>query len=124
MSRLNRSDGVAGALALTIALVAGVLNLAEYGGAHPFWSSQVIYIGAPLGIILAALIRWAGVGRMGRLILYLFLLGVSVWAAQTGKARFAASFAEDTFGGQMWYFGWIATATFGTALLARLLSRS
>ena len=124
MSSLNRSDGIAGALALTIALVAGVLNLTEYGGAHPFWSSQVVYIGAPLGIILAALVRWLGLGRMGRLVLYIFLLGVAVWAAQSGKARFAASSAEDTFGGQMWYFGWIATAAFGTALLARLFSRS
>ena len=124
MSSLTRSDGLAGAIALTIALVAGWMDLTEYGGAHPFWSSQVVYIGAPLGILIAALVRWIGIGRMPRLLLYIFLCGIAVWAAQSGKARFAASFAEDTFGGQMWYFGWIATATFGTALLARLFSRA
>ena len=124
MTSLNRSDGIAGALALTLVLIAGAMNLTEYGGAHPFWSSQVVYIGAPLGIILAAVVRWLGIGRMGRLILYVILLGLAVWAAQSGKARFAASFAEDRLGGQMWYFGWIATAAFGTALLARLFSKS
>ena len=30
--------------------------------------------------------------------------------ATLGKAGFAASYAEDQFAGQMWYFGWIATA--------------
>ena len=123
MSSLKRGDGIAGAVALTIALIAGAMDLAEYGGAHPFWSSSVVYIGAPLGIILAAIVRRVGLGRTGRLILYILLLGIAVWVAQTGKARFAASFAEDAFGGKMWYYGWIATATFGTALLARLLSR-
>jgi hypothetical protein len=33
-------------------------------------------------------------------------------------ARFAASYAEDTLAGQMWFFGWIATALFAAALVA------
>lgn len=123
MSQLTQSDAVAGVVAASLMLVAGFLDLAEFAGAHPSWSSGVVYIGVPIGIILAALVKAVGIGRTGRLVLYAALLGAAVWATQAGKARFVESFAEDRVGGQMWYIGWIATAAFGTALLARLISR-
>lgn len=124
MSRLTQSDAIAGVLAASLMLVAGFLDLSEYAGAHPFWSSSVIYIGVPLGIIFAGVVRALGLGRTLRLVLYAALLAAAIWITYSGKTRFAASFAEDRFAGQMWYFGWIAIATFGTALLARVFSRA
>ena len=124
MSRLTQSDALAGVLAGTLMLLAGFLDLAEYGGAHPFWSSSVVYIGVPVGIIFAGVIRALGLGRGARLVLYAALLAVAIWVAYSGKTQFAASYAEDAFAGRMWYFGWIAIAAFGTALLARLFSRA
>ena len=41
-----------------------------------------------------------------------------------GQRRFVESFGEDRFGGDMWFFGWIASAAFATALIARLVTRS
>ena len=124
MSQLTQSDAVAGVIAATLVLVAGFLDLADYAGAHPSWSSGVIYIGVPAGIIMAALVKAAGIGRLARLVLYAVFLGLAIWATQAGKARFVESFAEDRLAGQMWYIGWIATAAFGTAFLARLFSRA
>ncbi len=124
MSQFDRSDGIAALLAAVLMLAAGILGLTELAGAHPFWARRVVYLGVPIGLILAWLMRRARVGRAGRLGLY--LVGTAGFFALTswGKMRFAASFAEDTLAGQVWYVGWIATAAFGTALLARLFSRN
>ena len=124
MARFDRTDGIAALLAATLMLAVGAFGLAEYAGAHPFWSGRVVYIGVPLGLILAWAVRRAGLGRGMRLGLYLLGTVVLVSLAFWGKAQFAASFAEDRFAGQVWYFGWIGAAMFATALLARLLSRN
>ena len=113
-----------GIVSITLMVAAGAFGLAEYAGAHPFWSGRVVYIGVPLGLILAWAVRRAGLGRGMRLGLYLLGTVVLVSLAFWGKAQFAASFAEDRFAGQVWYFGWIGAAMFATALLARLLSRN
>lgn len=77
-------------------------------GAHPWWAGQVVWIGGGAGLALAAMLAWAGQAR-GRWISLLLLLGLGALAlAAYGKARFAASYAEDALAGQFWYFGWIA----------------
>ncbi|MXQ06327.1 hypothetical protein GQ651_00565 [Alphaproteobacteria bacterium GH1-50] len=124
MTAFDRSDGIAALVAAALMLAVGAIGLLEYAGAHPFWSGKVAYIGVPLGLILAWAIRRIGLSRGMRLGLYLLGTVVLVAAASWGKSQFAASFAEDRFAGQVWYFGWIGAAMFATALLARLLSRN
>ena len=124
MNQFDRSDGIAALLAAVLMLAAGILGLTELAGAHPFWARQVVYLGVPVGLILAWLVRRIGMGRTGRLGLYILGTAAFFALASWGKMRFAASFAEDTLAGQFWYFGWIATAALGTALLARLFSRN
>ena len=103
---------VVAALALT-----GVTNDL---GAHHFWAQKVVWIGAPIGLVLAlALSRLSKPLRLG-----LFFIGTAVAgaAAHYGKLQFAASYAEDRLAGQLWYFGWIGVAVMATALLVALLS--
>ena len=102
-----------------------VITAANYGlsrslGAHPFWSVSIAWIGVPIGLILAFMTRqrrW--LGRMGLFALLLAGAGIS---AHLGRLRFAASFAEDKFAGQAWYFGWIAVAIFSAALISAILT--
>ena len=124
MTEFDRSDGIAALLAAVLMLAARVLGLTELAGAHPFWARQVVYLGVPIGLILAWIIRRTGIGRTARLGIYLVGTAVFFALAAWGKMRFAASFADDALAGQVWYFGWIATAALGTALLARLFSRN
>ena len=107
-----------------VAAVAYGLDLPKMLGAHPWWSGNVIAIGLPVGLALALALNWTGlaaawrVGAMG-----LAMLGAFAFAS-VGKARFAASYAEDALAGQMWFFGWIATCAFAAALIASTLLRS
>ena len=55
----------------------------------------------------------------GSLALMLLTYGAATW----GKAAFAASYAENGFAGQIWYFGWIAAAAGATATIVSLLLR-
>ena len=105
-----------------VAAVAYALNVPLALGAHPWWSQSVILIGLPVGIALAAML--GGLTRLplvARLVLTAGLAGLSFAVATVGKARFAASYAEDVFGGQMWYFGWIATCALAIAVIATAL---
>ena len=106
---------LAPALAATVAYA---FNLPQSFGAHPWWSQSVILVGFPIGIGLAAALAWLGLRRLASLLAIAVLGGASVFVAQIGKARFAASYAEDAFAGQMWYFGWIATCALTAALIA------
>lgn len=94
------------------------LGLFQNLGAHPWWDTQVAWIGLALGLLLSALAsrlpaRFAISGLA-------LATGLALWLAMTGQARFAASFASDEAAGQLWYFGWIAVATCAVALLALL----
>ena len=103
------------------AALAYALNLPHVLGAHPWWSHTVILIGLPFGLVLAAVLarfrvrRALSIGITGAAMLAAFFI------ATTGKARFAASYAEDALAGQMWYFGWIATCGLAAAVLATTL---
>ncbi len=102
------------------AVLAYALNLTQTLGAHPWWSHTVVLIGLPVGIGVAAALGATRLPRLARLLTTAALTGLGYGIATIGKARFAASYAEDAFAGQMWYFGWIATCALAAALLATL----
>ncbi|WP_052261726.1 hypothetical protein [Leisingera sp. ANG-M1] len=106
------------AAVLVAAELAHLLNLTAALGAHPWWAGKVIWLGAlpGLAVALAAgrlqLPRWLTAGGFAA-------FGAAAFAvASTGKARFAASYAEDLLAGQFWYFGWIAVCMLAAAALA------
>lgn len=90
-------------LLLAFAYMGGAASL----GAHPWWAFKVGYLGVGAGAVLYLVLRavrlpgWSGLLGFG-----ILLLG-AIWVTATGKTRFAASYAEDAFAGQMWFFGWI-----------------
>lgn len=109
---------------LAAAVTAWSAELTLLLGAHPWWAATVLWIGTGLGLALAGLAVYLGVSYSTRLIAASLLTAAAYATASFGKNRFAASFAEDTFAGQMWYFGWIATCAFAAATLASLLWRT
>ncbi len=103
------------------AALAYATNLPHLLGAHPWWSQSVILIGLPIGVILAGIFARTGVGHLTQLLITTGLAGLSFGIATWGKARFAASYAEDVLAGQMWYVGWIATCALTAAFIASLM---
>jgi hypothetical protein len=84
-------------------------------GAHPFWADQVILWGAPIGVILGLIA--VRLSFRASIIGFVALTGIAYLTAHTGKSRFAASYAEDAFGGQMWFFGWHGVFVFAVAAI-------
>lgn len=87
-------------------LLAWGTDLPKGFGAHPWWSTDVIWIGGVAGVLAGLAIH-----RTPRTGVTAFLL-ISVLGfltARWGGQAFAASFAEDQFAGTAWYWGWIAT---------------
>ncbi|MEX0365027.1 MAG: hypothetical protein AB3N22_03090 [Ruegeria sp.] len=99
-------------------------GLTQSLGAHPWWADKVIWIGLPIGVLLATTTWALAVPRVLRLVGFGLLTAVAFGIAHFGKTRFAASFAEDALAGHAWYFGWIATCALAVALIASLLSYS
>lgn len=108
------------ALPVIVALVATLADITPALGAHPWWGIKVIWIGLPIGLILAVSAWATGWGRRPRLIGFGALTLAAFGLAHFGKTRFAASYAEDALAGQIWYFGWIATCALMAAMLASL----
>lgn len=106
------------ALPILGALLAYAIGLTQILGAHPWWADKVILIGLFLGLLLSTTLWGLRVSKFVRLLGLTVLAFVAYATAYTGKAQFAASYAEDALAGQMWYFGWIATCTFALAILA------
>ncbi|MDP5085248.1 MAG: hypothetical protein NWQ23_07490 [Yoonia sp.] len=102
--------GVAIICALVIAGVAYFADLPTLAGAHPRWADQVLLSGVIIGTVLA--IVTIRLPQKVRAIGFIVLAIISYLVAAYGKSRFAASYAEDTLAGQMWYFGWHAVCTF------------
>lgn len=98
-----------------VAALAHLFHVTQSWGAHPFWSTKVLLIGVPIGAGLAIIAslrsaKWASVG-------FLIATIVAYRVATLGKARFAASYAEDAVAGQMWFWGWIGTCAMASALI-------
>lgn len=106
------------ALAAITVVLAAALGLSQTLGAHPFWAIKIALIGAPAGAVLALILRYATRFRWTSAFAALVLTSMAFAMAHMGKTRFAASYAEDLQAGQLWYFGWIATALFATTTLA------
>lgn len=111
-----------------VVVVAVVIGLAAIGatralGAHPFWEIKIAAIGAPIGALIALIIGYF-LDRRGMAAITSAMLAAAAFTAATlGKARFAASFAEDRIAGKFWYYGWIATALFLTLAVTLLVLR-
>ena len=99
-SRLTLSIGTGFGVATMISL----LEVTTALGAHPQWRAQLFLSGALAGTMLAVIVtQFDFVKRT----LGLSFLAIAAWlSADYGKARFAASFAEDRIAGQMWFYGW------------------
>ncbi|MEJ6478899.1 MAG: hypothetical protein QNL92_09500 [Octadecabacter sp.] len=112
---------VPAAIGLVAAALVYLLNVPLKLGAHPFWADRVILVGAPIGILLGlATTRFTYLARVFGLIA---LTGIAYTVAQIGKTRFAASYAEDAFGGHMWFFGWHAVCVFAVAVVVALAAK-
>jgi len=109
---------IAAAIALAVTIGIGFFGWTQILGAHPFWSAQVTLIGAPIGVVLAGLALLRLTWLKG-VVFFAVLTAAAFGVAHYGKTQFAASFAEDQFAGTLWYYGWIAAATF---LAATVLS--
>ncbi len=105
-------QAAAAVLALAVTVAAAWLGLTGALGAHPFWDVQVALIGAPLGVVAAALgLRVTRRPPGVALVLGGALAVAAVLAAWWGKTAFVASYAEDRLAGLFWYYGWIAACT-------------
>ncbi len=108
--------------AALVVIVAANAGLTIHLGAHPFWAVGVSWIGVPAGLILALGLKKAGLSWLARILLFLICLTAAYALASYGKARFAASIAEDVAAGRLWYLGWIAVTGFTTAIIAAAFS--
>ena len=105
------------AAVVATAAAAYILKLPLALGAHPFWAAQVLVLGAIFGFVLAL---FPSKNRAAKLVVFSVITAVSACAAAFGKTRFAASYAEDQFAGQLWYFGWFGITIFGFATIAAI----
>ena len=110
-----------GIIAFGVGLLAYATQVTAQLGAHPFWAASVVVWGG----ILAAGISFSPWprNRFWRVGGLLALTLVSFALATEGKSAFAASYAEDGFAGQRWYFGWILTCAFALAFVQSLAVR-
>ena len=110
-------------IALFVPIALAWFGLSRILGAHPYWEVQTIAIGAPIGLAAAFGMFFAGLNHKVTAITSIALLLGSMAGATYGKAVFVASYADDRFAGQLWYFGWIAVGTFTAATIFALLHR-
>lgn len=118
---LGMNSAVALILPAAVAVLAHFTGATQAMGAHPWWADKVIWIGLPLGLIVAVLARSAGLTRPSRVICLGGLVGVGFAVALVGKSWFAASYGDSAWAGQMWFFGWIATCAFVAATLTSIV---
>jgi len=108
------------------AALAYVRALPVQMGAHPFWATQVLAIGAIAGVVLN-LTPFAR--NTLKLMAFSAIAAAAFGLAHYGKTQFAASFAEDARAGQIWFLGWhvfaaLALAAVGAIVRIALVPRS
>ncbi|MBB5514411.1 hypothetical protein FHS89_000409 [Rubricella aquisinus] len=112
-----------------IAVLVGVAVAVGFGfsgatatlGAHPFWAMDIGWIGGIAGAVALIGAFLSGVPRRWLRLVAVLMLPLAGVSAAWGKMRFAASYAEDAFAGQVWYFGWIAVAAALCMIIGALL---
>ncbi len=107
-------------LTFAILVIVWALSIPALMGAHPWWSGNVIVFGGPVGIV-AGMLAYRRYPILTPTTLAVFAVGFFSMAT-IGKSGFAASYAEDRFAGQLWYFGWIATMASFSGMLAAILA--
>jgi hypothetical protein len=89
---------------LVTAVVAALIAALEATtalGAHPFWAAKTVWIGAPIGLIIAGIAAHRNAPKLPFGFLF-FVLSVAAFAlTMLGKSRFVASSGEDGFAGQL-----------------------
>ncbi|WP_296426520.1 hypothetical protein [Yoonia sp.] len=106
---------IAIAIGFAAAAAAYALKLPLRFGAHPFWADQALLWGAAIGAILALITSRTHYSL--RVLSFTTLTAGAYAVAHIGKMRFAASYAENAFAGQMWFFGWHAVCIFAMATI-------
>lgn len=101
---------VSAATAAAAVAIGGHVGLTEWLGAHPQWSLKVAYLGIAVGLAMAVGAAAAGWRPRMLALAGAVLVVAAGLATGLGKARFAASFAEDALAGRMWFLGWIGVA--------------
>jgi len=101
----------------TVLLVGLFLALEKLGvvtaaGAHPFWATNVAYIGIVIGIICSIcasilMNRVSGISAWVLLFLIATSIAIGIITLFYGKAEFAASYAENALAGSVWYIGFM-----------------
>lgn len=119
----NKAAAIAAAVAAAVLVAAGYLGIGQALGAHPFWAIKVVWIGVGIGAVLFGLSRFWTTSGLVKLSIALVLLAGSAGVTMLGKARFAASYAEDFVAGRMWFLGWMALVAATFLVLALLLAR-
>lgn len=107
-----------GPIVATVALaLAWAADLPKGFGAHPWWSTDVLWMGGGVGILAGILVsltpRWTSA-----VLAVLAIFGFA--SARWGGLEFAASYAENQTAGVLWYWGWLTAVGFGAAALTRL----
>jgi hypothetical protein len=114
-----------------VAILAGVVVAVAFGfsgataamGAHPFWAMDIGWIGGVAGAVALIGALLSGLPRRWVRLIAVLMLPLAGVSAAWGKMQFAASYAEDTFAGQVWYFGWIAIAAALCMVVGALMMR-
>lgn len=109
------------AVATTLPVLLAYSGTTAWLGAHPWWSINIAWIGAPLGLTLAMVAVATGLRRRVAVAGSAILLVFAGLCGHFGKAEFAASFAENGLAGRFWYYGWIGVLAALTLLLALVL---
>lgn len=109
------------ALLAAVFVIAAVLGLPEWLGAHPFWAVRTGIVGTAIGFTGLVLLRWFGLQT--RVLIALSGAGfvLATIAAEFGKRAFVASFAENAVAGRFWFLGWFAIAASLYIFVAALL---
>ena len=113
---------VSAVVAAVLVIVFGLSGGTAAFGAHPWWAQNVAYIGAGIGFALALFAAMIGLDKRGNLVIGGLALIATGYTAWLGKSRFAASFTEDAFAGQLWFYGWIGAMSALCFLLYGLTS--
>ncbi|MFT5868593.1 MAG: hypothetical protein ACI8TF_000698 [Paracoccaceae bacterium] len=96
------------------------LGISQWLAAHPWWAVKIAWISTPVSLFLVGLTIWLIGARSIPAAGFIVPALATNWTTSASKANFIGSFGKDTRTGQVWYFGWIATAAFATAALTIL----